>query len=633
MEPEQTDSSVCKEADKINSSTTPSTSQRGASVQRFLPHLLLVALIALREFSTTTVTVNNDEPHSTMPVIHEFNTNHKISTSYRCSKLKGSSMSELWQDIQFQIFNSTYLPGKNDRVSIGEVKEITGQEEKIIHEKMIEWTKHLMEFHTVERLRSSLGNRPPISSILRILSIISDYPRTQVPLKILITGGSVTAGHWCIDNPVGWEGGHGGRPFKDCSWPSRLERHLRQIFFNDPRIPGVVVYNMAVGATSVDVATMILEYGILPADLLSPDVVLLAHSPNDANRLSPEELFYTHLNDAVRAAKRMKACDDDLPLVGLIDDAVGLENISQAMETTARYYATSSWYYLLYINYGNVARHTLLRRYAQNRTDPLLGGKYQVHGGMGFHISLAWTVVFNFMSLMHDACYDSVESEPTKPITSNEWEKEANLSILENVPWGSSPSKHIGSLHRISDPDSVNQEWLSNLKSNEKHCKTNNASSEVQPVCTYAWMVNKLAHILRPRDITQAMKSVIKSSHGWEASGDYYSFPRLGYYATEPNANFYLVIPVNAPTIYFTVLSTVSYGPNFVGTNLRVEIDIGNDNAIYDIDGYHKMKTSPHVPHKFKLPRVAQKGDLIHFNATLTSGAYFKIAGLAFCKQ
>lgn len=391
---------------------------------------------------------------------------------------------------------------------------------------------------------------------------------------------------------------------------------------------------MAVGATTIDVATMILQYGLLPEDLLQPDVVLLAHSPNDANALNLEQLFYTHLNNAVHAAKRLQACDEHLPLVGIIDDNVGMNNISQAMETTARYYATSSWHHLLYINYGNVVRHTLLQRYSENRTEPLLGGKFQVHGGMGFHISMAWTVVFNFMSVMMDSCYDYLENEEEAHVTSNLWEKEASLESLQNVSWASASSKWIGDLQRTSDPSSVNRDWREALKANELYCQSFE-SKEIQPVCTHAWMINKLAGIMRPRDINRAMKPVIKSSFGWEASGNFYSYPRLGYYASEEEANFYLEIPVTALTIYFTVLSTVSYGPNFVDTNLRIEAQVGRNNEpeIYNVSGYHEMQTSPLVPHKFKLPQAAYRGDVIYFNATLTSGSYFKIAGLAFCKQ
>ena len=391
---------------------------------------------------------------------------------------------------------------------------------------------------------------------------------------------------------------------------------------------------MAVTSTSVDVATMILQYGLLPEELLQPDVVLLAHSPNDANALNLEQLFYTHLNNAVHAAKRLQACDEHLPLVGIIDDNVGMNNISQAMETTARYYATSSWYHLLYINYGNAVRHTLLQRYNENRTEPLLGGKFQLHGGMGFHISMAWTVVFNLVSVMMDSCHDFLESEEEPYITSELWEKEADLESLQNVSWAPASSKWIGDLQRTSDPSSVNRQWREALKANEVYCQSFE-SKEIQPVCTHAWMINKLAGIMRPRDINRAMKPVIKSSFGWEASGNFYSYPRLGYYASEEKANFYLEIPVTALTIYFTVLSTVSYGPNFIDTNLRIEVKVGrkNEPEVFNVSGYHEMQTSPLVPHKFRLPQMAYRGDVIYFNATLTSGSYFKIAGLAFCKQ
>lgn len=616
----------------MNGSATqaPRQAQRGVSLrQRILPYLLLITYSAFREFSwfssPSSILSTPEGPYSSAAAEHQLNTH------VGCNYFESPSMGKSWQNIKDPLLNSTYLPENNDRIDTGSTQE----DENIVHEKMIEWTQHLMKFHTIERMRRALGHRPPSSSVFKVLSIIFDYNTTKVPLKILVTGGSVTAGHWCIDNPVGWNGGKGGAPFKECAWPSRLERHLRQLFFNDPNEPGVVVYNMAVGAVAVDVATMILEYGLLPNDLLSPDIVLLAHSPNDANSLNSEQLFYTHLNNAVQAARHLRACDDDLPLIGIIDDNVGMNNVSQAMETSARYFSISSWYQLLYINYGDTARHTLLRRYKENRTEPLLGGKFQVHGGMGFHISVGWTVVFNLMTLMLDACYDFVDSKQLSPSTAEEWKNDAKLSSLDNVPWRLSPSKHIAGFYRSSDTESVNKAWLENLESSEQHCQLQNSSENLEQLCTFAWMVNKLAGVMRPKDINRAMKPVMTSSFGWEPSGNFYSFPRLGYYASKENAYFYLKIPVTAPTIYFTVLSTVSYGPNFIDTNLRIEIkfELDNEPAVYNIDGYHDIHTSPIVPHKFKLPRVANQGEVIYFNATLTSGSYFKIAGLAFCKQ
>lgn len=85
-----------------------------------------------------------------------------------------------------------------------------------------------------------------------------------------------------------------------------------------------------------------------------------------------------------------------------------------------------------------------------------------------------------------------------------------------------------------------------------------------------------------------------------------------------------------------TVMSMKSFGPNFVNTTLQVSVEVVRSanvtTAAYTIDGYHEPKTSIHVPHKFRLPgEGAKKGDKIIATATLLSGAYFKINGLAFC--
>lgn len=605
-----------------------------------LPYLALVFVVLARELKLFTTTPSLD-PNTTVKNEHAaVAVGGSVSSHPACSHFKTSSMSEMWQNIQGSIIlNSTYLPDQPKGNT-----NTSREEDAIIYDKLMVWTQHLLEYYSPERMRRSIASRPPNPTILKVLTIIADYPTTNVPLKILVTGGSVTAGHWCVENPVGWDGGDGGAPFKECAWPSRLERHLRQLFFNDVNVPGVTVYNMAVGATSVDVATMILEYELLPDDVLSPDVVLLAHSPNDANMLSPDVLFYEHLNNAVQAAKRLRACDDDLPLVGLIDDTVGMSEISKMMETTARYYSIASWYQLMMLDYGNVVRHTLLRRYDENRTEPLMGSTFKVHMGMGFHIGMAWTVVFDFLSIMMEACFDYNEDEIIEPMSLKEWKEEAQLDNLQEEPLKRSPSKHFGGLYHESNPQSVNEEWQSNLNAKEEHCKSFDSSEPPQPVCTYAWMVNKLAGVMRPKDIDNAFSSVMKSSVGWEATGHFYKFPRLGYYAQEANASFVLEIPVTSPTLYFTVLSTESYGPNFIDSNLHIDVEIKRDaesteldcntTASYDVEGYHEIETSSHEPHKFRLPGGgANAGDIIFFNAVLTSGSYFKIAGLAFCKQ
>jgi hypothetical protein len=585
--------------------------------------ILIVVLIGFIVFAAHNNLNANDwtEVSTSISVKHEQNFHYT-----GCSTFNSLSTTELWREIQGPVMlNSTFLPDDNNHTN-----------NETVREQFTKWTKHLMEFHTPERLRNALANRPSSSSVRRILSIISDYPRTKIPLKILVTGGSVTHGGHCIENPVGWDNGEspvGGN--KDCAWPNRLERHLRQLFFNDHTVPGVIVDSMASGGVSIDIATMVLEYQLVSMDLLTPDIMLFAHSPNDANLLDPDELFYKHLNNAVKVARGLRACDDDLPLVGLIVDNVGMENISKSMETTARYNAIASWYGLLMINHSNVVRHTLLRRYDKGRTDPLLGNKFNVHGGIGFHISIAWTVLFSFITLMMEACQDGGEDEQASLITSERWESEAKLTSLQDVPWGMSPSKQIGGLYRTSDPLSVNQEWLNNLKAKEQHCESRTDSDNSQPMCTYAWFVNKLTGIMNSEHVNQALAGVITSSNGWRALGNFWSKPQLAYIASAKNAEFSLEIPVTAPTATFTIFSMESYGPKFVGTNLRIDVKVESNNTVttYNVSGYHEMKTSVIVPHKFQLPGTVNEGETIYFSAILTSGTHFQISGMVFCRN
>ena len=151
----------------MNGSAHPSstqTVQRRGLLQRVIPVLLLLAFVAFRELNPQCVDLIDDGPHTSVSRKHEMITQHP-----GCSNFRTSSMGDLWRGIQGSIFNSTYLPDNNDRVE----KNATQQDDdEIIRSKMIQWTQHLMDFHTTERLRRALGNRPPSSAIL--------YPQSAV---------------------------------------------------------------------------------------------------------------------------------------------------------------------------------------------------------------------------------------------------------------------------------------------------------------------------------------------------------------------------------------------------------------------------------------------------------------------
>ena len=172
---------------------------------------------------------------------------------------------------------------------------------------------------------------------------------------------------------------------------------------------------------------------------------------------------------------------------------------------------------------------------------------------------------------------------------------------------------------------------------------SSNRQKQVSP-CTYAFMANRMTSVSTSAAVDKKLKEVLTSNTGWKAEGFPIKQPRIGFYAKETNAHFSLEIDVSMETKYMTIISMKSYGDNFKGTNLEVGVTIqckggstsaeATKSSKYEVTGYHETKTSIHVPHKFALPGGgAKKGDIIVVNFHLVSGSYFKIAGLAFCRN
>jgi hypothetical protein len=108
---------------------------------------------------------------------------------------------------------------------------------------------------------------------------------------------------------------------------------------------------------------------------------------------------------------------------------------------------------------------------------------------------------------------------------------------------------------------------------------------------------------------------------------------------------FELEIPnVALPTKYVTVVSMKSYSEDWVGSKLKVTVDLipsvqrkpgepaSETSEVYEIAWYHEIRTSVFFPHKFALPGGgARVGDTIRARFELVGGTMFKIGGIALC--
>jgi len=441
----------------------------------------------------------------------------------------------------------------------------------------------------------------------------------------LVTGGSVTLGTKCGTNPVGIPA-PGGKEFwvnTPCTWASRLQNLFNEALFKNKSV--VKVTNIAAGGASSEIAKVVLEYQLMTEEVkkVQPHVVIWSHAPNDAQESDMNAIFYTHLPGFVNAARNLNLCDEQLPMVIMLEDFYGYEDYSRVNMLSGYLSKLSSWYGLMNVNQANVINHELWSNYDNStRISYILGSEFELHSGMGNHVGVAWTLFFNFLSAFTDSCTDGL------------------LGV--GIPASSMPLKFLGPYDESGSYRMIQSTWQTNQDRARNHCSKQQMSKERTEPCTYAFMANAMSGVNNVAELQAKMADVLKASDGWDASGFPKKQPKIGWYASKHGASFSLRIEVKSDTNFLTIMSMKSYGPNFVDTILNISVQIvrkgdnqqalASSSASYEITGYHETRTSIHVPHKFELPGGgARAGDSILLDGKLTSGAYFKINGLALC--
>lgn len=511
-----------------------------------------------------------------------------------------------------------------------------------------DWIAQLFHDHYQSyQVRRSAIHPPGLEDTVKVLQIISkrvDFLRGEntladvaPPLHILVTGGSLTAGMACGNNPVSLNTPDWRYEYRKCAWPTRLEHLFNHVLFQGREVGKVS--NIAVGGSNSEIGKTLLEYHLFPDAFELPDIVIWSHAANDAQEKDKERAFFESIPGYVNAAHNLRVCDSNLPLVVMNE-----EFFSQHNDISGMVYKASNWFGLMGISHRNVISHKTFANFHNDEYIKSIIGSKGVHPGMAAHIGVAWTVFYNFISAFTDAC---------------DYKRVGGGGRGGHLISNDIMAKSIGS-YKENDYGNISSEWEKREKTRLAICSgddggasSNNATtvtaSNQQP-CTYAFMVNRMTSVGTSADVNKKMSEVLTSNTGWKAEGFPIKQPRAGFYAKQANAHFSLKIDASMETKYVTIMSMKSYGDNFKDTKLDIDVHIVRkeeekegtvseaaeaelDVARYEVSGYHEARTSIHVPHKFELPNGgAKKGDSIIADFRLVSGSYFKIAGLAFCR-
>jgi hypothetical protein len=113
----------------------------------------------------------------------------------------------------------------------------------------------------------------------------------------------------------------------ECNYVSRLRHLLNSVIFAGPALgnngsfPVFEVTNYGSGGTKSEVGAMALEYHLIPAiEANPPHIVLSSYDSKDPDL---HKTFHVDQQAFVRAAHKLRPCDDDLPLNILADDYYG----------------------------------------------------------------------------------------------------------------------------------------------------------------------------------------------------------------------------------------------------------------------------------------------------------------------
>ena len=499
------------------------------------------------------------------------------------------------------------------------------------------WIGQLFQFYNAPKLRRTIAHPAPPQSIVSIFQLAlevqehnrnNDNDEQKRTVRILVLGGSVTAGHDCQSGAAIGIQAHlrRTRAFKDCAWPARLEHLLNSVIFDGEEI--FEVSNEAMGGMSSDWGAFSLKYRLFSDKERTPDVVISAFSANDAKTGGA-------LQDLIEAAKDLQPCNDDGPLIIMVDDFYGNMPF-QAARHTALTYMSSMWGNLMAVSGSSVLRYKVLAEYLNNTVShPLTNSEFGVHLGVGVHTGMAWIMLFNFVNAFVDVCNDyeigilhHKEKTYVPPLLSK-WNGTENGTIppvevqpqtdligdpdlLQSILGGEPPFKNFGKIKSGGTATLVADEYQESISRRKHLCKHQDKISQ----CAYSWFVSmNEGGINTKHKIQDVMKDVLTDDYIFYPNGSWWADgvsrdhrpPPISWAAQKENATFTMKIEnVTSDTNYVMILSMKSYDvpwldsrlmitPRVVRANATLQDEMKslqrNEDPSYFIDGYHKDRT------------------------------------------
>lgn len=472
----------------------------------------------------------------------------------------------------------------------------------------------------LDRLRRSVRPATLSSSDIKLRRILDVLwkryhdPDNNPPLQVLVFGGSPTAGSNCERN---------GRLKKQgqCAWPGHLQLFANAYLGFD----AIRVVNYAIGATSSQMATMMLRLRLFPLsmDTQGPDVIINAYAVNDFSYHSGEiekngVLSFLNLFSAfVNAVKDLTSCQKDRPFAIFLDDfSVNYQkgNLVEAVENyRAEISKLTSYHQVLTISFVDMIQDFL---FSDSKEEELLvdwksDGKHIPWGG---HMAIVLAFMYNALNIVVELCEQNLssaalEQESSKQGRSQQLDSYFRPHLDETV-----------ALEGFSD------QWSNNLETSSQNCNEEDRTE----TCPFGWVA------LRKEDEHQHIQdimAILVKKENWE------------YVQTWPPTNYGLygsrngtaVLHVessenDAPVESITIIYMKSYSEKWYNSTVQATVHRCEEVvSSVELSGYHDKLTSEYFTETIELPTGSSVCRSVDLTLQMTGGDTFRVGGLSFC--
>lgn len=478
------------------------------------------------------------------------------------------------------------------------------------------------------------------------------------PVNILIMGGSVTMGVYCVNNPVHQTALK--RP--SCHWPRRFKEFINGLIRQKKFGTNVFdVYTVALGGTNTRGGTTIWEYKLFPENMPYPDIVINSFSTNDMHVISMEQANISNMTledhilamnqDFIRKVlKPRSSCSEDSPpLLLYLDDYVGNEQkkIMDLTSVNEVLHKLSMYYGFGFMSYADAVRDFVYRNPLEQWFSPSEWPERQIHHGTGGHTAIPWVVSYYLLNVLTTYC------DRLNIGQDHSYEPVGGLPKL-NDPHGVIPGDPGPRPNRALPPKIDQNLTLDNIA--ELWWKAHNATpffneSECPPV-TAATTADEMLLKRRspcyfrmfwnfmPQSMTQSMEPYMVENDGWNESLE----EKNGLIPTKSGAMLKLQFKNVTDTIQtLNFVAMKSYGDKWEGSKVKIDafVDRKGDSSpsseplrtIY-VEGFHDKKTSESYDYKVDLGESqVQVGDNLRIHMKLIGGSTAKVMGMLLCNS